>query len=249
MHVPCFMWVGLLLVSGTKTIMHMPSLTSVVFTPLAMWRMCCLFLSTDVEYPFWNIKQTLFEAYTGCDTFGKALFTEFLWAHNQHLRTVIEKECDPIVSPTLFSSTLVFFSLSSLHLFISPLCHLSSYFLSSFSPFVPPLPFITVLCDTYLVAASHPLFHWEKGEATKHSMVGAAFLCVLIRSHLIIHNGSDHHSQFPQSLGWHYRDSRAVALCMLIKILKDNNAFHFLMSYFPSCSCIVLEEKIDFPLE
>lgn len=52
-------------------------------------------------------------------------------------------------------------------------------------------------------------------------------LYVLIRSRLIIHNGSDHHSQFlPSVLGWQYRDIKASALCLLIKILQDNNAFH-----------------------
>ncbi|KAL7385378.1 hypothetical protein ABVT39_020858 [Epinephelus coioides] len=31
----------------------------------------------DIEYLFWNLKQTLFEAHIGCDTFGNTLFTGF----------------------------------------------------------------------------------------------------------------------------------------------------------------------------
>lgn len=78
------------------------------------------------------------------------------------------------------------FSFSFPYLFISPLFHLSSYFHLNFFPFFlfPPLPFITVLCDAYLVAVSHPLFHWEKSKASKHGVVGAVFLCVCSFGHI-----------------------------------------------------------------
>lgn len=189
MHAPPI-WIGLLPVSGAVTFMHFSA--SNVFIPFSH-EAHVLPLSLQTQN---TISGTHFDAFIGCDTFGTVLFTV------QHHVTAILKEADPIVSPSLFSSTTVFSFLFSLHLFICPLIHLSSHFLLSSSPLFPRLPFITVLCDTYLVAASHLPFYCEKGKATKHNMWELrAFVCVLIGSHLIIHKGSDHHSQFSYLLG------------------------------------------------
>lgn len=139
--------------------------------------MCCIFFDKFLPR---KLNLTL-EACFACGIFGKALFTGFLCAY--HLGTVILKE-SPLSS--LLSHLHQCFSFSFPYLFIPPLFHLSPYFRLNFFLFLlfPPLPFITVLCDAYLVAVSHPLFHWEKSKASKRGMVGAVFLCVCSFGHV-----------------------------------------------------------------
>lgn len=111
---------------------------------------CSLLLSVDLEYLSCKLKQTLFEASIGCGIFGKAFFTGFLWAHNQDLRTVILKESDPYCQPLFILIYTCVFFLFALHLFIFPLSHLSSHFLSSSSPLCISLP-----CHSLQICVTH----------------------------------------------------------------------------------------------
>lgn len=87
----------------------------------------------------WTLMKTILDV-----THLESFFSE----QNQHLQTVFLKEGHPFVNPTLFSSTPVFFIPFPLHLFISPLFHLSSHFLSS-SPVSLPCHSFSLLTRTW----------------------------------------------------------------------------------------------------
>ena len=155
-----------------------------------------LLLSTDVDYLPWKSKKSPFEACIGCDTFGKAFFAGFVWAHSQHLGSVILKEPDPILNPFLFSSAPVFsFSFPCIYSFPHyPIC--PPIFSHASLPSASPCPAIHY-CSLWRIpgdSLSSSIPSGRRYEATKSSVVGAMFVCVLIHSHLIFHNGNDHHS-------------------------------------------------------
>lgn len=136
MHVPWFIFVGLHPVSGEKTDTYCTCYLYWFLTPFS--HVAHMLPRSFCRAPFQELKRTLFEAYIGCDTFGNALFTEFLWAHNQHLRSAIFKRAWPYCQPlTIIIDTCVFPFIFPPHLFIPPLFHLSSHFLSSSSPSLP----------------------------------------------------------------------------------------------------------------
>lgn len=142
------------------------------------------FLSTDVEHLSWNLKRTLFDAYIRLDTLGKVpLHRAFVSQRPTSYKCHFKRAWPYCRSNSILIYTCVSF-LFCLHLFIPPLFQLSSHLLLSYSTFFLLLPFITVHCDTYLVAASHPLFHWEEGIATKSSTAGDAFLCMCSFAHV-----------------------------------------------------------------
>lgn len=131
-------------------------------------------------------------------------FLAFLWAHIQRLRTVIWKEPD-------------------LSCFLIYTCVFLSFFPTSINfPIIPPvLPFSLILLPFLLSPAIHYRSVWRVPGGSlpsstplgeRQSSKAQHSLCMLILSLLIIHNDSDHHWQFPQSLGWQQRDSKAVAL-------------------------------------
>ena len=127
---------------------------------------CYLYWFLTHVAPFLELKWTLFEAYIGCDTFENALFTECLWAHDQHLTSVIFKRAWPYCQPlSIIIDTCVFplFPPTSIHSCITP----------SVLPFALILfPFSSLPCHSLLFSVTQtwwqsliPLFHWEKGKA------------------------------------------------------------------------------------
>lgn len=104
-------------------------------------------LSADVEYFACVSRLTIFEAYIGCDIFGKGFSQAFCEPITNILEQSFLKNLTLLSAPL---STPVFSFPFSLHLFISPLSHLSSHFLSSSSPLCISLP-----CHSLLFSVTH----------------------------------------------------------------------------------------------
>ena len=207
------------------------------------------FLSTDVEHLSWNLKRTLFDAYIRLDTLGKvSLHRAFVSPRPTSYNCHFKRAWPYCRSNSILIYICVSF-LFCLHLFSPPLFQLSSHLLLSSSTFFLLLPFITVHCDTYLVAASHPLFHWEEGIVTKRSAAGAAFLCMCSFAH--VWSSTMAVTIIPNFCHQYWADSTGIVklqLCACWWKYYRTTMPSILMSPFCSCTCIVLRQKIHFPV-